>query len=400
MTNSSFDMAKIRANPNRAVGHTKPNPKMPLEIPIIPSGGFYTSANDMAKYIQFHLNRGSVNGQSLLSPALLEEMYTVPAPSQGSPEGYALGVARTGWYKGRNAILLDHGGGGWGFLADLWWLPELKIGITVLTNSTDHTLQGGLALEILDELVQDQSSVYYRRLMALPNRPSVVEGDSHYRPPFGLGKAIEEHAMQASNQDQLRWKSYIGDYDAKIWGVLDPLKVSLQVYQLGTHLYVKPIDTGEGIKITEVSPGLFFAGNGEVLDFRATGPDVEEHQADKGGERSLPVAKRGSGGLRAGLNVGDYLSSTAGYRPPGAQDGAWREGYKPVGAPVCRRTDSNQPVRIIKHRPGDRHSEDHLLRIPGLASPTALAEAGDACAFCPPDRQCLLTWPECTGMEK
>jgi CubicO group peptidase (beta-lactamase class C family) len=126
MVNSSFDMAQIRANPNRAVGHNWPLPQVPLEIPIVPEGGLYTSANDMAKYIQFHLNWGSINGQNLLDPALLDEMYTVPAPAQGSRAGYALGVSRFAWYKGRNAILLNHGGGGFGFQASLWWLPELK----------------------------------------------------------------------------------------------------------------------------------------------------------------------------------------------------------------------------------------------------------------------------------
>jgi CubicO group peptidase (beta-lactamase class C family) len=274
MANSSFDMAQIQANPNRAIGNSKPLPKVPLEIPIVPSGGLYTSASDMARFIQFHLNRGSVNGQTVLSPAPLDEMYTVPSPAQGSREGYALGVARMDWHRGREAVLFAHGGGGFGFLSDLWWLPELKIGIIVLTNSTDHNLQGELALDVLNDFVHDPTSVYYDRLMALPDRTPVVGGDSHYRPPAGLAQAIEKHAMQPSDQDRLRWTKYIGNYGAATWGVIDPSQATGEVYRRGSHLYikVKVSDTVNDLRLTEVAPGLFFAVNGEALDFRGDVP--------------------------------------------------------------------------------------------------------------------------------
>ena len=274
MVNSSFDMDQIQLNPNRAIGHSKPLPKVPLEIPIIPEGGLYSSANDMAKFIQFQLHRGSVNGQSLLSTALLYEMYTVPPPAQGSPEGYALGVARTQWHRGREAVLFSHGGGGFGFLSDLWWLPELKIGIAVLTNSTTHSLQGALALDILNDFVHDPNKVYYSRLMALPVRTPIADGDGQYRPPVGLAQAINQHELQPSDQDQLRWKEYEGIYSAECWGVLDPSNNSGRVYVQGSHLYLtlKTGETADELILAEVSPGLFFAKNGEALDFRGAVP--------------------------------------------------------------------------------------------------------------------------------
>ena len=79
----------------------------------------------------------------------MQEMRTVPAPDAGAPAGYALGVARTHWRAGQYLDLFSHGGGGYGFLSDLWWLPQLQLGIAVLTNSSDHDLQGALALGIL-----------------------------------------------------------------------------------------------------------------------------------------------------------------------------------------------------------------------------------------------------------
>ena len=68
----------------------------------------------------------------------MQEMRTVPAPDAGAAAGYALGVARTRFRPGgHNLDLFSHGGGGYGFLSDLFWLPQLQLGIALLTNSDD-----------------------------------------------------------------------------------------------------------------------------------------------------------------------------------------------------------------------------------------------------------------------
>jgi hypothetical protein len=243
-----------------------------LEIPIIPAGGLYTSANDMARFIQFHLNRGTANSQSVLSPALLDEMYTVPFPVRGQPEGYALGIVRSRRGNERKADILMHGGGGFGFLSDMFWFPELKIGIAVLTNSTDHNLQGDLALQIIDDFIHDPGSLYYDRMMALEYKTPVYEGDGHYRPPAGLPQSIARLALETTEQDRVRWAGYVGTYNASAWGVLNPLLATGRIYEKDDHLYIDTgRDTGEH-KLEEVMPGLFFADNGEALDLRGPTP--------------------------------------------------------------------------------------------------------------------------------
>ena len=117
----------------------------------------------------------------------MEQMRTVPAPNAGAPAGYALGVARTHWRAGQYLDLFNHGGGGNGFLTDLWWLPQLQLGIAVLTNSAEHDLQGILALQILGDLVTHPDSPYHERLLGLPTQSDVVEPDGHFVPPPDLG---------------------------------------------------------------------------------------------------------------------------------------------------------------------------------------------------------------------
>ncbi len=270
MANSSFDMAAIATNPHRAVGHSNPLPSVPVYIPIPGSGGFYASANDMARFIQFHINLGAVDGRQLLNPDLLNEMYTVPAPNEGSPEGYALGIARTRRNIYKYPVLYMHGGGGFGFLSDLFWLPELKLGISLLMNSTDNDLQGTLALQILDDVLSTPGSPYQDRLQRLDSKSPVSDGDGHFRPPAGLKDLIASHAMPASQQDAARWAGYTGQYKALNWNVMNPASPPSRVYSLSGNLYVDMQDVkayGE-YKLTEVAPGLFFADNGEALDFR------------------------------------------------------------------------------------------------------------------------------------
>ena len=266
MTHSSFDMALIGAEPNRAIGHADVARSTRPAVPMLGAGGMYASANDLAQFIQFALHDGAVNGQSVLSKMLLEEMSTVQFPQVGDRYGYGLGVARTGWYRGRNAVLLSHGGGGFGFISDLWWLPELKVGIAVLTNSSDHKLQGSLALDILYDLTH-QPGPSYDRLMALPSRAPVTEGDSHWLPPADLEAGIAARALPA---DPARWQAYLGDYKAANWGIINPTGAPDRVYEQNGALFLDGSDVGDAAapRLYETAPGLFFTQNGEALDFR------------------------------------------------------------------------------------------------------------------------------------
>ncbi len=155
MRNSSFDVEVVRQNKNRALGHSRPYEKVPLAIPMIPAGSVYSSAEDMAKFIQFHLNKGKFNNKSLLKPDLIDEMYTIPYPHKGQKTGYALGIAKGFIFLNERELLsLEHSGGGFGFLSVMRWLPELGFGIVILSNSVNHNnVHGNLANQIIDKII-------------------------------------------------------------------------------------------------------------------------------------------------------------------------------------------------------------------------------------------------------
>jgi CubicO group peptidase (beta-lactamase class C family) len=290
MTNSSFDADAIRANDKRAIGHAPPAPRIFRPVPMVAAGGMYSSANDLARFVQFQLGDGVVDGRAVLDPALLDEMLTVQFPERGERYGYGLGVARTGWYRGRNADLFSHGGGGFGFSSDLWWLPELQLGIVVLTNS-DHDLQGSLALGILDDMVH-AAGPYRDRLGELPAKSAVEEGWGDWLPPESLAKDIR---AQARPPDPAGWQRYLGEYKTPDWGVIDPATPPSRVLEDGGTLYFDGADiedTGDPPQVLhEVEPGLFFTETGEALDFRTDPPTFRNLELRRVGAGPAPPVR-------------------------------------------------------------------------------------------------------------
>jgi hypothetical protein len=127
---------------------------------MIPAGSVYSSAEDMAEFIQFHLNNGKCDNKTLLKPALIDEMYTIPFPLEGQKAGYALGIAK-GFFNldNREILTLDHSGGGFGFLSMMRWFPDLGVGIVVLTNSVNHNnVHGNLADQIIGKIIALKSN--------------------------------------------------------------------------------------------------------------------------------------------------------------------------------------------------------------------------------------------------
>ena len=270
MNHSTFDRATIRATADRAIGQLQYARAWLTDMPMTAAGGLYSSAADMARFLSFQLGRGVIDGRTVLAPALIDEMRTIPAPYAGAPAGYALGVARTRWRAGGYQDLFSHGGGGFGFLSDLWWVPTLDLGITVLTNSSDHELQGELALSIMRDLVTEPGSVFRDRLEALPVQGEFFEGDDHYQPPSDMSQLIAAVAMPASDDQVARWTGYVGDYRIRNWGVFDPTAPPSRFVVVDGVAWFDAAEMGTPVRhrLTEFAPGLFLADDGETLDMR------------------------------------------------------------------------------------------------------------------------------------
>jgi hypothetical protein len=155
-------------------------------------------------------------------------------------------------------------------LSDLWWLPQLQLGIAVLTNSSEHDLQGTLALGILRDLVTEPDSRPHHRMLGLPTQSDVVEPDDQYVAPPNLADRIAAVALPASSQQSARWAGYPEWYRTGQLGAMNPASPPPRFHVESGVPYFDASEDGTPVRhrLSEFQPGLFLAENGETLDLR------------------------------------------------------------------------------------------------------------------------------------
>ena len=132
MDSSAIDLASIERRKNRAIGHSGYGEIIPVRVPMIPAGGVYSNLHDMARYLQFHINKGVVNGRRILRADLMGEMHTIQYAWPRQRSGYCLCLVRDPVSDTYNVY---HSGGGYGFSSDMVMYPGLRLGVINLCNS-------------------------------------------------------------------------------------------------------------------------------------------------------------------------------------------------------------------------------------------------------------------------
>jgi CubicO group peptidase (beta-lactamase class C family) len=181
---------------------------------VNPAGGVNSSAEDMAKWVMVQLDSGrTADSARLWSPRSTRELWAIVTPlplGEPPPElaalranfnGYALGV-NVRDYRGKK--MLTHTGGLPGYVSRVTMLPELRLGVVVLTNSesttaftiiTNRIVDHFLAAPPLDYLgiAKRQQAVAEARLAAQA-KARAARRDSTSRPSLTLGQYAGTYA--------------------------------------------------------------------------------------------------------------------------------------------------------------------------------------------------------------
>jgi CubicO group peptidase (beta-lactamase class C family) len=125
-----------------------------------PAGGINATATDMAKWMIAQLDSGRLgDGSRLFAPATTRQLWRIVTPLVAAPpppelswtsanfRGYALGVNVTE-YQGRK--MLTHTGGLPGYVSEVTMIPDLKLGVAVLTNQESGAAFRSITLRVLD----------------------------------------------------------------------------------------------------------------------------------------------------------------------------------------------------------------------------------------------------------
>ena len=172
MPRTTLDFQTVLNGENYAIPHelTLEGEYRPLPIdwerfvtPVAPAGAYWSTAEDMGRYLITELNRGvTPDGERIVSAENLSHTWEPQVPI-AADVFYGLGWIISD-YKGQPVIA--HGGNTMGFTSELAFLPEADIGISVITNAwgtnafNEAVRTRLLELVFLQEFAADEAATF------------------------------------------------------------------------------------------------------------------------------------------------------------------------------------------------------------------------------------------------
>ncbi len=197
MSRSTFDPDAIAGDPDHASPHgaTLDGGYQPMPLTsevawagaLAPSGGLWSSANEVSRYVITELRRGvGPDGTRVISAENLEETWQ-PQVAVSADVSYGLGWFVETWEGLR---VVRHGGNSRGFTADVAFLPDADLGVVVLTNAQDANVVAGGIRQRLLELLYDQpgqietqiASALQEKQQQLAQTDARLDGADRHRP--------------------------------------------------------------------------------------------------------------------------------------------------------------------------------------------------------------------------
>jgi len=153
------DSAKFIYSPNAYAPRSEEiaHYEMGKTTPIFsPTGGMKISATDLAKYMTMHSNLGKYNGIRIISKKSARQMQT----PLSLDENYGLAILKTDkLIEGK--ILTGHTGSAYGLYSAMFFEPNEKFGIVVISNGCNPTYENGF-----NAVIRNTVNCLYKNLIA------------------------------------------------------------------------------------------------------------------------------------------------------------------------------------------------------------------------------------------
>lgn len=236
--------------------------------PVAPAGALWSSANDMARYLQTELAGGvAPDGTRVVSAENLARTWrpgvAIPPPAEAptflneANANYGLGWV-TGTYQGLS--LVHHSGGTFGFVSQVVLVPEADLGVVVLTNGLAGSfLAQGVPfrlLEILFDQPAEIDAVIAERWAAAAEQfgqleTGLVPADADAVAPF-LGRYV--HPALGTIELSLRDGRLVfdaGEIVSALAGLRDPATGEVSAYLFTDP----PLNIGEAVVLLQQGGG-------------------------------------------------------------------------------------------------------------------------------------------------
>ncbi len=222
MTNSAANWHLVKDKKNAIAPHVPIDGKLQVidrytNTIFDAAAGIYSNVDDVAKWLQFYLDKGKVNGKQIISEKQMKEMITpqtLQKVATTQPYNSLFKAYGLGWqlqdYNGK--LEVSHTGGLEGIVTQTIFYPQINLGIVVLTNQ-----QAGVAFNSVSNTIKD----FY---LGNPEKDWVQTYDQLMKSRVAEADGITDEvwktveANQKNKKLKIDTKSLVGTYKDKWFG--------------------------------------------------------------------------------------------------------------------------------------------------------------------------------------
>ena len=209
MDRSTFSIIDVLASGNRATPYaqlaTGETVAVPLPVEetlqtVAPAGALWSNAAEMSSYLRALLNGGvAPSGARIASAEALAETWR-PRIAITADASYGLG-----WIveDDRGIRIVSHGGNTFGFTSELAFVPELELGIVVLSNQRLSPLNASVRAKLLELLL---------------DRPSQLEEQIEFQRELVAESRTEEREALLDGIDRATLEPWLGTFRSDVLG--------------------------------------------------------------------------------------------------------------------------------------------------------------------------------------
>lgn len=194
------------------------------------AGGIASNALDLSKWLMAQLDSGrGKNGQQIYQSAAVNELWKMvrPIPISKTPNelfpsqmnfyGYALGVRTYNYGKYK---VIGHGGKLDGFVSQVVMIPELKLGVAVLTNQESTGAYWSIIFHLLDYYLHnprfDWIAGYQKQLEKATNKSNEERTHLLVQPVKNAQLSLTEDKIIAKYEDSFYGQAIISKVGNKL----------------------------------------------------------------------------------------------------------------------------------------------------------------------------------------
>ena len=228
MNESNTSAKALKPNMNVVSPHTKIEDRL-TPIPFVdldntaPAGAINSNVVDMSKWVLLQLDRGRIRGtgdskERLFSEAQSRTMWSVQTPQNVGEPPPELAALRTnfagyglGWglndYRGRKIV--SHTGGLAGMVSRVALIPEINLGVVVLTNQEAGAAFSAISLHVMDYYLNAPATDWIGGFKTVVDRGNAAAKEA---------VAKQQGARAANSRPSLSLEKYAGRYNDAWYG--------------------------------------------------------------------------------------------------------------------------------------------------------------------------------------